>query len=41
MRENYGLLIVFMPWNDLPAFVVPSANLNIFKKGLDTVNLLK
>jgi len=30
---------VFMPWNDLPACVVESANNNIFMKRLDTVNL--
>jgi len=30
-----------MPWNDLSASVVKSANINIFKKRLDTVNLQK
>jgi len=32
---------VFMPWNDLPASVVESANINIFMKRIDTVNLKK
>jgi len=32
---------VFMPWNDLPAYVVESANMNILKKRLDSVNLQK
>jgi len=30
---------VFSPWNDLPALVVESTSINIFKKRLETVNL--
>ena len=30
---------VFSPWNDLPASVVESTNINIFKNRLDRVNL--